>query len=40
MIVPETIEEYVIKALPKVVEESNDVIDLDEDYYDMDSGLI
>lgn len=34
VIVPLTLEEYCIKSVPKNSEELNDVIDLDEDYYD------
>ncbi|KAL3094845.1 hypothetical protein niasHS_006140 [Heterodera schachtii] len=35
--VPETIDEYVVKAKPRVQgNESNDVIELDEDYYDYE----
>ncbi|KAI3413961.1 Ubiquitin-conjugating enzyme E2 R2 [Globodera pallida] len=36
VVVPETIDEYVVKAKPKLGNESNDVIDLDEDYYDYE----
>lgn len=34
VIVPLTLAEYCIKSVPKNSEELNDVIDLDEDYYD------
>lgn len=34
VIVPLTLEEYCIKSMPKNSEELNDVIELDEDYYE------
>lgn len=38
VVVPETIEDYVVKVKPKAADESNDVIDLDEDYYDYEDN--
>jgi len=34
VIVPETLEEYCIKNVPKPVDDPTDILDLDEDYYD------
>lgn len=34
VVVPETLEEYCIKAAPKPSDDCIDVFDLDEDYYD------